>query len=108
MTGNQENLNKKHVEVHIDEELKELIPGYLKNRHKDIESITEALKNDDFSTIQTLGHSMKGSGGGYGFDLISEIGKKLEQAAKDKSRETITACLTELKDYLDHLEIVYE
>ena len=31
-----------------------------------------------------LGHSMKGSGEGYGFDTISEIGRFLEEAAKKK------------------------
>ena len=37
--------------VQVDSDLEDLIPGYLENRNKDIESITEALRQNDFETI---------------------------------------------------------
>ena len=51
---------------------------------------------------------MKGSGGGYGFDVISEIGKTIEQAAKDKNDDVIKNSVQELDSYLDRVEVVYE
>ncbi|HSE83758.1 MAG TPA: Hpt domain-containing protein [Thermodesulfobacteriota bacterium] len=94
--------------VHIESDLKELIPGYLKNRYKDIESISEALEQDDYESIRLLGHSMKGSGGGYGFNVITDIGRSLEQAAKDKDADEIRKWVNELSVYLELIEIVYE
>lgn len=52
------------IRVEIDESLKHLIPGFLENRRKDIEKIRLALGQAEFPTIQTLGHRMKGDGGG--------------------------------------------
>ena len=94
--------------VRIDSDLEPLIPGYLQNRKQDVKSILDSLENGDYETVQRLGHSMKGSGGGYGFDGISEIGASIEQASKDSDEEKIRECISELKSYVDNIEIVYE
>jgi HPt (histidine-containing phosphotransfer) domain-containing protein len=94
--------------VHVDPDIADLIPGFLENRHKDIKTIGEAVTQGDFETIRTLGHSMKGAGGSYGFDAITDIGGSLEQAAKDKDAEGIQRSVQELALYLDHVEVVYE
>ena len=60
--------------IHADIDLEDLIPGFLENRRKDIVEIGSLLASDDYETIQRLGHSMKGAGGGYGFDEITYIG----------------------------------
>ena len=98
----------KKIIVHIDPDLKELIPEYLENRHQDVRSITQLLLDEDFEKIRLLGHSMKGSGGGYGFDRITEIGKSIEDAAIDKKPETIKNSIEGLTSYLNRVEISYE
>ncbi len=102
-----ENSNEKFI-AHVDPDLRELIPGYLENRHKDIEAIGAALKASDYKNIRALGHSMKGSGGGYGFMPISLIGGSIEKAAKEKSADRIQTQLDELLHYLEHVSIVYD
>jgi HPt (histidine-containing phosphotransfer) domain-containing protein len=94
--------------VRIDAELKELIPQYLSNREQDIKKIEDALIRSDFGLIQSLGHSMKGSGGGYGFDMITEIGAEIEQAAKSLDKNSIITNINRLKNYLRRIEIHYE
>ena len=96
------------IVVHVDAELEDLIPGFLENRQEDIRSIEEALEKGDYETIRTLGHSMKGSGGGYGFDAITDIGKSLEDAAKEKNTGEIRKRVGELLHYLERVEVVYE
>jgi len=93
--------------VKIDSNLKELIPGYINNRYLDIKNIIGALEKGDYATIRVLGHSMKGSGGGYGFDAITEIGRVIEDAAKEKNNDVIKDKVEELKDYLSKIEIIY-
>lgn len=93
--------------VHVDRDLEDIVPEFLENRQEDIKSIGEALTNGDFETIRIAGHSMKGSGGGYGFNKISLIGGALEIAAKNNNADEIETRLEELVSYLGHLEINY-
>ncbi len=93
--------------VEIDPDLEELIPGYLKNRQKDIQGINEALARADFEWITRLGHTLKGSGSGYGFDFISAIGLSLENSGKEKSVEKIQTSVNDLCDFLERVEVVY-
>ena len=51
---------------------------------------------------------MKGAGGGYGFDAITDIGQSLEQAAKAPDPDEIRKLAGELSTYLDRVEVVYE
>ncbi|MBF0319641.1 MAG: Hpt domain-containing protein [Nitrospirae bacterium] len=94
--------------ITIETDLAGLIPGYLANRRKDIESMNAALDSGDFEAIRKTGHQLKGSGGGYGFDFISDTGKAIELAAKDNNPEEIIRHIAALGDYIDRLEIVYE
>jgi HPt (histidine-containing phosphotransfer) domain-containing protein len=96
------------IVVTVDEDLQDLIPGYLDNRIKDIEIIHESLAQGDYEVIRSIGHKMKGSGGGYGFDKITDIGRAIEEAAKTGHREEIGRQTEMLKTYMERLEIVYQ
>jgi histidine phosphotransfer protein HptB len=96
------------IPVHMDRDLEDLLPGYLEKRLKDVKSIISFLDAGDFEEVRILGHSMKGSGGGYGFDRITEIGARIEESAKEKDDHTIKNLADELSKYLEHIEIVYE
>jgi len=99
---------KEPIRVAIDSDLKELIPGFLENRRNDVRRLHGALASLDFETMRTLGHRMRGDGGGYGFDGISSIGHAIERAATDRNIEDVTTAVEELTRYLDRLEVVYE
>ena len=94
--------------VHVDEEIEDLIPGFLDNRRKDINALQEALAKGDYEAVRTLGHAMKGAGGGYGFDTITVIGSSLENAAKQNNTEEIRKRINELSDYLERVEVIHE
>jgi HPt (histidine-containing phosphotransfer) domain-containing protein len=94
--------------VHVDPDLADLIPGYLANRKKDIVVIHDAIEKKDMDAVRTLGHSMKGSGGGYGFETITDIGMLMEMAAKEGRDEAIRLQVKRLEDYLHQIEIVYD
>ena len=96
------------IVVHVDADLHELIPGYLANRQADIQVMREALAQGDYETIRILGHSMKGSGGGYGFDAITEIGGSIEHAARDREPDTIRRWVGELRAYLERVQVLYD
>jgi HPt (histidine-containing phosphotransfer) domain-containing protein len=93
--------------VKVDSELKPIIPQFLQNTADDIKTINRSLDQADFSTVQRTGHSMKGYGSGFGFHFISEIGKRIEDAAKEKNQKEIAKGISELEKYLQQVEIVY-
>ena len=94
--------------ISIDPEIKELIPGFLENRQKDIQALSIAVESGDFEGIGFLGHSMKGSGGGYGFQKITDLGRSLEEAANAENQDEIRELVEELAAYLENVECVYE
>lgn len=92
--------------VHIDDEdILELAPGYLANRRKDLATLRDTLARRDFEVLYALGHKMKGSGGGYGFERITGIGGDLESAAKAQDAQAVERVIAELQDYLNRVEI---
>ncbi len=95
------------VIVHIDPDLEDIVPGFLENRRKDIVSLQTAIPRGDFETIRMLGHRLKGDGGGYGFDAISEIGAAIEHAAARRDAPALTQQAQALEDYLNRVEVVY-
>ena len=93
--------------VKIDRDLEDLIPEYLKSIRQNIKKIRDFLENGNFDNIRILAHNMKGSGGGYGFNLISEIGLSIENASNLKNDTLIRNNLDQLESYLDNVIIEY-
>jgi len=96
------------ISVSISRDLEDIVPIFLANRGKDLQTLRAALTEKDFATIQTLGHRMKGDGGGYGFDQISTIGAVMEQAAKRHDHQAIEQHIAELEDFLKRVNVVYQ
>ena len=92
--------------VQVDAEIEDLVPIFLENRREDIRGMLTALDQGDYETIQSFGHNMKGVGGSYGFDFITEIGGLLEQGAKVRHSAEIRELVLELSTYLEHVEVV--
>jgi hypothetical protein len=96
------------ITIYLDPDLEDIVPGFLENRRKDVDTITGCMEKNDLDTIRILGHRMKGDGGGYGFDLISAIGEVLEHAALRRDHATIRARAGELASFLQRVEVVYK
>jgi HPt (histidine-containing phosphotransfer) domain-containing protein len=94
--------------VTIAKDLADLIPVFMKNRHKELETLRSALAGEDFEQLRQLGHRMKGVGHSYGFAQVSEIGKRIEDGARDSDHGAIDACISEYADYLSKVQVVYE
>ena len=99
---------EEEVLIKADPELADIIPEYIERRKLDIAAVKAMLDKDDFMSIRTIGHQMKGSGGGYGFDDISEIGLELQTAAEKSDPEKINKALFKLEDYLRRVKVIYE
>ncbi len=94
------------VEEHVDQSkgIQALVPGYLRNRRRDIDTIRAALRKSDLQSIQRLGHNMKGTGKGYGFPPLSEIGRCIERAAIEGDAQSLQQLVKDLEAFLDRVE----
>jgi histidine phosphotransfer protein HptB len=93
--------------VEVSRDLEGIVPIFLGNRNKDVRTLRDALVKQDFRTVQTLGHRMKGDGGGFGFGHITEIGAAMERAAQLEDRATIEQYLAQLENFLKRVTVVY-
>jgi PAS domain S-box-containing protein len=81
-----------------------LIPTYIQRCHENVIAMQEAVDQNDFEAITILGHNLRGSGGGFGFQKITDFGTKLEHASMCNDVEGIAKLLGELSFYLETVE----
>jgi HPt (histidine-containing phosphotransfer) domain-containing protein len=94
--------------VVVAKDLADLIPVFMNNRKKELETLRAALVALDFAQLRQLGHRMKGVGNSYGFRKVSELGKSIEDCASSEDREAIDASIVEYAEYLARVNVVYE
>lgn len=95
------------ITVEVDSEVRSIVPEFLENRKKDCRLIGSLLERECFGDIRSLGHRMKGAGGSYGFDDISEIGEAIENAALTADKKKISCAVRQLSEYLERVSVVY-
>ncbi len=93
------------IEVSVEDWLKPVVGGYLEMRRADVAKLRDALDRGEFAIIRTLGHQMTGTGGGYGFDPITEIGSALEESALAGDSARIRASIEDLDHYLSAVRV---
>ena len=101
----EESRRAERILVRVNPKFADLIPGFLQNRRQDVSAILDALDRGDFQTVESLGHGMKGAGGAFGFQAITDIGAALEQAAESADNDALRKGVIELSSYLDRVEI---
>ena len=83
--------------------LSKLAPRYLKNMGKELEALRLAEAEEDYATIQRIGHNLHGTGGSFGFPMITEFGSQMEQAAKDRVMSKARSAIVQLDIYLERV-----
>lgn len=94
--------------VSADDELKDLIPDYLKRRGQELNEMKLALEKQDFELLSSLGHKLKGSAGSYGFAGLSKIGKTIEEKSKLKDTIGLGNALLQYGTYLSKVKVKFE
>ena len=101
-------MDTSHYKVTVARDLEDLIPVFMSNRRKELDTLRVALASADFDHLRQLGHRMKGVGYSYGFDHVSTLGKHIEEGARSGDRASLEARIGEYADYLAKVQIVFE
>jgi HPt (histidine-containing phosphotransfer) domain-containing protein len=99
-------MNEKIV-VNVDRELEDLMPLFMETRQRDLAGLATGLATNDFSALRVIGHGMKGSGGAFGFPLVTEMGNLIEASALAKDRVTVEKQYLKLSEYLAKVQVNY-
>ena len=94
--------------VEVDEDLSDLIPGFLTHKRADIDTIFQAVTRRDYAEIGRIAHRLKGEGGSYGFESMTDMARGLEQAVAIRDDGALTTLARQMLSYLDHVEVVYQ
>ena len=101
-------MNENDCKVIVQKDLEDLIPVFMRNRHKELDSLRAAVAAADFEQLRQLGHRMKGVGNSYGFAQVSDFGKYVEDGARSGDRSALEASIAGYADYLAKVEVAYE
>jgi len=94
-------------QIIIDPDLKTIIPRYIEILWEQLSLLDQAIESNDSETARMLGHKLKGTGSSYGFNRLTELGAAIETASKISDFNTTGVLATEIRSYLENVEIVY-
>ena len=63
-----------------------------------VERMEGAIRAADFDALRTSAHQLKGSGGGYGYPILTARAAQLEKHARNHALDHCAEALAELKD----------
>ena len=73
-----------------------------------LSTMEEAIQASDFEALRTAAHQLKGSGGGYGYPILTELAGGLERQAKTAALAECTSKLMELKEVCQRVVVSTE
>ena len=90
----------------VDEDLRDLLPGYLTNRKKELVTLRQALEQGDFQVIENIGHKLRGNAESYGFTELGTWGAKLESLSKTRDFGSIPKVIDLIEAYLNEVRLL--
>lgn len=83
-----------------DPEFQELIRSYLDYLMDSLVTFKMNCVNRNYSEIRKFAHNLKGSGGGYGFDDLTQLGSDISSATKSEDAKKLDSLVKELEDLI--------
>ena len=93
--------------VQVEKGMEDAVSAYLDRRRQEVPAYRAALRAEDFETVRMMGHKMRGTGGGYGFPLLTEIGRLIEEAALCRDSGEVAAAVGRLSIYVETVQLDY-
>lgn len=91
--------------IEIDKDLEDIFDEYLKHREEDIIKFEISISQNDFLSIQVIGHRLAGNAGSYGLVELGKIGSSIEAAAKDKDTRNLKKYFEEYVQFIKNLDV---
>ncbi len=86
-----------------DPVLADIIDQYVEALPGHVETMREALDHRDHERLHRLAHQLKGTGGSYGYPALSDLGRRLDDAAMALDTEAAALALKDLAELVHSL-----
>ena len=91
--------------VKQDESFADIVQEFVEALPNRVSEIEAALNGQDFNSLRTLAHRLKGSGGGYGYAILTEKAARLEKLAVQQELDKCAAAVDELKNIVSRVMV---
>ncbi len=90
-----------------EDDFRELLEDFFTSANQRRTVLQESFASGQIGTIRVHAHQLKGAGGGYGFERLSDIASELEEACKRPEPNLNEVCrrLDKVVDYLSRIRI---
>jgi CheY-like chemotaxis protein len=86
---NPANNDNEIISQYIDDpDIMPILGGYVDRLGNQVDEMRSALGDARFEDLHRLAHKMKGSGGNYGYPMLTDAAKNLEDAAKTQDSQS--------------------
>ena len=93
------------IQIVVPTGLEDLAPEYLESRRRDVRKAAALLADGDFDALRKIAHNFAGSGGSYGFQVLTELGSSLEFSALARDTSASERDLAALGDHLARVRL---
>jgi len=77
-----------------------MVKGYLNRRASDLEALRSALAERRFEIISNFGHQWKGNADSFGFPMLAQFGRNLEDAADASDTGRVQSLISEIESFV--------
>lgn len=88
-----------------DEDYAELLEMFAETLPKKRQQLQELHAKGDFDELAKFAHQLKGAGGGYGFQGMTDIARELELDCRAEETNRVQTRVETLLDYLDRIVV---
>lgn len=83
------------------------IGGLPEKRRAEVTMLRHAVAARDLDALRGIGHNLKGVGGGYGFDALTDLGRALEERARAGDCEGSSMVVEAIADYVARVVVAF-
>lgn len=94
-TSNEKIISELIIE---DESFEDIVIQFVEGLSDRVKTMEDALRSSDFEALRVAAHQLKGSGGGYGYPILTEMATVLEEQAKNQSMDECQQEFEKLKE----------
>ena len=76
----------------------EIVTQFVAGLSERVARMEEAMRAADFDALRVAAHQLKGSGGGYGYPILTERATQLEKYARNHALDQCADALAELQE----------
>ncbi len=88
-----------------DEEFREIVLEFKARAQEQVVELESALATSDWHKLATTAHWLKGSGGTAGFNILTDIGLELEQAAHRGDAKDCRGFIAQANDLVNRISV---